>query len=398
MIMDHLKNGPTFIYDLDRLSEHLNLLQKNCGDEIKLWYACKANPLSSIIKELKNHHFQFDVASSGELVQVLSCDVSPQHILATGPGKNATFFQKIFEKKISTIVIESFAQLEMSDRYSKMYQHFPNILLRLQLEWNETEKSVLGGSSITPFGMDDQEAKRCLEFIPKTKLNFLGFHVFQWGNILVEEKLFSIWKKTLLHCKKLFPEFSVMDFGGGLGISYDQEHFSKLSSFSPLNWEKILSQLKILKNECNLKEIWLELGRFAVGPFGIYAATITEIKSVFHKKIIIIDGGIHHLARPALVQESFPCEILQNINNKNGNPSTYSVHGPLCTALDHLGDYPFDETPKTGDTLLFFQTGAYGFTESMPYFLGHTLPSEIIMKNGIHQIIRPHQEASQWMK
>ena len=71
-----------FVYQLDALKAHLARLQKQ--EVIKLWFAVKANPLSKIIQTLDSEGFDFDVASSGELAQVLAQGVSPDRVLNTG--------------------------------------------------------------------------------------------------------------------------------------------------------------------------------------------------------------------------------------------------------------------------------------------------------------------------
>ena len=73
------------------------------------------------------------------------------------------------------------------------------------------------------------------------------------------------------------------------------------------------------------------------------------------------------------------------------------VHGPLCTSVDHLGSVDLPESTESGDYLAFTQTGAYGFTESMPFFLCHTLPAEIIYTKGQVQVVHEAKQASQWL-
>lgn len=78
-------NAPFFYYDLDALQLHIKSLQTL---PVKLWYALKATPLSAIITTLHNEEMRFDVASIGELDQVLKQGVDPTHILHTGPAKS----------------------------------------------------------------------------------------------------------------------------------------------------------------------------------------------------------------------------------------------------------------------------------------------------------------------
>ena len=56
--------------------------------DFKLWYACKANPMSAILKIFRNLNFGIDVASQGELDQVLRSGIKADGVLSTGPAKS----------------------------------------------------------------------------------------------------------------------------------------------------------------------------------------------------------------------------------------------------------------------------------------------------------------------
>ena len=45
----------------------------------------------------------------------------------------------------------------------------------------------------------------------------------------------------------------------------------------------------------------LEPGRFLVGPAGAYLARVVDRKTVDGSTVVILDGGVHHVLRPALV-------------------------------------------------------------------------------------------------
>jgi diaminopimelate decarboxylase len=55
-----------------------------------------------------------------------------------------------------------------------------------------------------------------------------------------------------------------------------------------------------------------------------------------------------------------------------------AIAGPLCTGLDVLArDLPIG-LPEVGELLAVLDAGAYGYTESMPFFLSRPLPAEVI--------------------
>lgn len=382
-------DAPFFFYDLDTLKSHLESMANILDPDIKLWYACKANPMSAILKVLRNLNFGIDFASSGELHQILNTGVKPSELIATGPSKSKEYLEHLVTNGVENIVLESLNQVLWLNEVCKEKNIKVKALLRIQLDWDEG-KSVLGGDSITPFGLDkDQWVKldpKKFEYI-----NFVGFHIFQWGNILEMTRLETIWEKCIAEAQdlsdKLGIEMQIMDLGGGLGVPYNLED-------EDLNFKEVHDLLVGLKNKYNLKKIWMELGRFAVANCGKYLTKITDIKTVRGKNIIVTDGGINHIARPALSEQAFPCSSLRKAHTEK---QKYRVHGPLCTALDFLGEFYLSRDLQVGDWLVFHKAGAYGFTESMPYFLCHALPGEVIKYNDDIMIPRPPKTSYEWM-
>lgn len=378
-----------FYYDLDLLRDHLESMQKDLGPKVKLWYATKANPLSSILKEILGAKIGIDVAAQGELEQALSVGFSPQNILSTGPSKSRKYLRSLLKHKVEIVVCESLNQLYWLNEVSEELGIKQKALLRVQLEWNEGQ-SVLGGNEITPFGIG---ADDWLSIdVKKLKgVEILGLHVFQWGNILSAERLSSIWNKIAEEmsslAKKIRIDLKVLDLGGGLGIPYKE-------SSEPLSFELIKKSLPQIATKFSFEQIWMELGRFAVGECGIYCTQIIDLKTVRGRNIAVTDGGINHIARPALTHEPFPCTLLRESDKER---SSYTIHGPLCTALDKLGTYELPDDLKIGDWLIFHQAGAYGMTESMPYFLCHNLPAEVVYKNKKTMTIRPVETSARWL-
>lgn len=382
-------DAPFFFYNLDSLKQHLEYMKEGLDPDIKLWYACKANPMSAVIKILRNLGFGLDVASSGELHQVLNTGVDPKHILATGPGKSKEYLEHLVTSGVKTIVLESINQAYWLNEVLEKKNTTVDCLLRIQLEWDDG-KSVLGGDDITPFGISSREWLS-LDKSRTSRINFKGFHVFQWGNILDISKLEKIWRKTIEEAKNLSSKMNinidVLDLGGGLGIPYN-------FTDKAIDFKKIQKILTHLKKEYSLNEIWMELGRYTVGECGHYLTKIVDKKNVRGRDILVCEGGINHIARVALVNQEFPAT---SFTSRNDDTKEFHVHGSLCTALDFLGAFQFPKNIEIGDWIAFHKAGAYGFTESMPYFLCHKLPGEVIYYNGDLMIPRPPKTSYDWM-
>jgi diaminopimelate decarboxylase len=109
--------------------------------------------------------------------------------------------------------------------------------------------------------------------------------------------------------------------------------------------------------------------------------------------VAILDGGINHVLRPALVQTEHRLAVLTTDAVRALVRTT--VAGPLCTGLDVFTTEAMLLRPRPGDLVAVLDTGAYGFTESMPFFLSHPTAAEIAVRGGRAQLIRPRMTPSE---
>lgn len=379
-----------YFYDIDGLKKHLNCLSQS---PFTLWYAVKANPLSRILQLMNDYNIGLDVASTGELNQCFQQTIASQMILNTGPSKPYEQLQSFVKAGVNTYVAESIQQIIDLNRIANEHKIKPRVLLRVQLNWeaDNQKTNMLGGDQITPFGLDPENWLQ-LRQLNTNALDICGFHVFQWGNLLDIESITYIWRQTLKTLLKLNARlkipFRIIDLGGGIGIPYHQKQH-------PIHWHTINDALKQLQKQfCPQTRIWLELGRYAVGEYGYYVTTVVDKKTTHEQNLLILDGGINHLVRPALLKQSLPVSLLRDSQAMNVH---YQLHGPLCTGLDTFGRAELPEDISIGDKLIFHQCGAYGFTESMPFFLCHDMAAELIYEAGQFKTLRPAQSALTWL-
>ncbi len=387
-VSTHL-DTPFFIYDLDKLTAHLN--QLTAQTDVKLWYAVKANPLSRIIQCLDSAGFNFDVASKGELEQVLAQGIDSERVLNTGPAKSPAQISHFIARGVRTFVAESINQVRWLNEQATKANCQLQVLLRVQLRWPDSEKNPLGGDSLTPFGLgcDEWQALTVSDY---SALNFDGLHIFQWGNMLSTDKLAELWRAMIAPLQQLASalniNLNILDLGGGLGIPYTQDA-------NRLDWSALIETLASIKADAGVKELWMELGRYAVGECGHYATPVVERKENYNQQQVILSGGINHLLRPAVTSQDFPAALLRE---STAEPSAMTLYGPLCTALDCLGEHQLASDLSEQDWLVFSQCGAYGFTESMPYFLCHELAAEYILEQGNIECIRSAEDASYYLR
>ena len=385
---DAHENG-YFVYHLDALKAHLQYLQQQ--DVVKLWFAVKANPLSRVIRTFADAGFNFDVASSGELAQVLSQGVEPGQVLNTGPAKSKKQLAAFLAQGVNTFVVESLNQLGWLQQAADEQGVCPRVLLRVQLLWPDGEKNPLGGNELTPFGLSVHEwcAIKTADF---PALDVCGLHIFQWGNMLSNEQMFALWSQMvpqlLALAQEIGMELTVLDLGGGLGIDY-------LEQGQVFCWQQAMADLAVIKQQAGVEELWLELGRYAVAEYGYYLAPVVDRKRNFDHQQLVLSGGINHLLRPAITDQAFPVLLLRPSEQE---PVIFDIHGPLCTSMDKLGRLALPGDVGVADQLVFGYCGAYGFTESMPFFLCHQIAAEYVYEQGALQQVRAAEPATWYMR
>ena len=363
-------SSPFYFYDLDHLKARLAAMARALPPSVRLWYAVKANPLSAVLKVLRNLGFGMDVASRGELDQVLGVGVRARDVISTGPGKSREHFRLLLSRGVGLFVLESPNQAAWLDEAAKEAGARPRVLLRLQLDV-PGDDPLLGGGSVTPFGVE-ASAWRGTDFASLPSLDVAGFHAFQWSNVLDPARLRSLWWRTgaeaLALAESLGAPPGVLDLGGGVGVPYAPGERG-------VDFKEVGALLGEFQAAFGFADVWVELGRYVVAESGWYLTRVLDRKDVRGRRLLVTEGGINHMARPALTGQPFPASLFRE---SPAEPAEFRVHGPLCTALDDLGAHRLPEDAGPGDWLVFSQAGAYGLTESMPFFLCQDLPAEVV--------------------
>ena len=387
--LDSQSRAGLFVYDLDRFEQHIRHLK---DADLTLWYAVKANPLSAVIQVLAKNGFGFDVASRGELDQVLAQGVSPDRILNTGPAKSRDQLSYFLWAGVQTYVVESIEQLSLLNLLAEDCDFTPQVLLRVQLHWDDHDPSnPLGGGKLTPFGLSPQDWQ-AIEPSQYNRLNIKGLHLFQWGNVMEASRLERLWQAMATPLAELANQlgidYQVLDLGGGLGIPYEVGQ-------PELDWYDVAHTLADFKQTQPVESLWMELGRYAIGPYGYYSCEVVERKTNSASEQLVLRGGVNHLMRPAISGQPFPARLLRRSDSTG---ESFQTFGPLCTGLDKLGEFNLPSDVSCGDRLVFSQCGAYGFSESMPYFLCHELPAEAVIYQGKVTLLRDNEPASSWLR
>jgi diaminopimelate decarboxylase len=276
------------------------------------------------------------------------------------------------------------------------------VLLRLAVGERSVLEAVriIGDGGLGKFGMaaDDLEAA-ARRAAASPHLELLGVHAFGASNVRTASALVEHVGETVAYAQRVAASVGVplalVDGGGGLGIPYADGE-------TPLDLAALGSGLERLEREWDADpaltglRVLLEPGRFLVGPSGTYVTRVLDVKRLDGRSVAVVDGGIHHVLRPALVRQAHRVVRLTGAGAGEVGEAA-AVVGPLCTGLDVLsGAAPIGEV-RVGDLLAVLDVGAYGFTESMPLFLSRPFPAEVVVAGGRAALARPAIDPSEFL-
>ena len=396
---------PLYVYDLDVIDGQVAALQAVLPPVADLAYAVKANPALAVVAHLGRLGLGADVASGGELETVRRAGISPDRVVMTGPGKRDDELRAAVAAEIRAVTVESPGELARLEAIAAASGRRQPVLLRAAVSEGDRLERVrlVGDDGAGKFGMDPADlvtsARRAAD---SAHLELLGLHAFGASNVLDAGGLVGHVAATVRMACRLARVTGIalrlVDAGGGLGIPYEphQESLDLVRLGAGLaeitaGWanDPILSDARLL----------LEPGRFLVGPAGAYMARVVDRKTVEGSIVVILDGGVHHVLRPALVGQEHRIRSLSARAETAGNGRVVpvTVAGPLCSGLDVFSQAAVMSPPEVGELIAILDVGAYGFTESMPLFLSHPIPAEVAVRGGRAALIRPRVEPRRWL-
>jgi diaminopimelate decarboxylase len=395
---------PFYAYDLDVMSRQADALRAVLPSVVDVAYAVKANPALAVVAHLGDLGLGADVASAGELELAHRAGIPPERIVMTGPGKRDAELEAAVALGIRAITVESPRELARLETIAARLGRVQGVMLRAAVAENVRLERVrlVGDDGAGKFGMDPADlvaAARVAAASPH--LEWLGLHAFGASNVLDAGALLGHVAATVRTARRLAlsvgAPLRLIDAGGGLGIPYEPHEESLDLRRLGAGLAEIVAGWKDDPLVAGAR-LLLEPGRFLVGPAGAYVARVVDRKMVAGSIVVVLDGGVHHLLRPALVgQEHRLRPVGVGAETGGGRVTPVTVAGPLCSGLDVFSQSAVMRPPEVGELIAVLDVGAYGFTESMPLFLSHPVPAEVAIRGGRAALIRPRQEPREWL-
>ncbi len=373
---------PLYCYSSNHLKERFEAYDQAFGNKPHIvCFAIKANSNIALLNLLGRLGAGADIVSGGELYRALKAGIDVKRIVYSGVGKTEEEMAYALREDILMFNVESFDELRVLETVARKMGKKARISIRVNPDVDpKTHPYISTGLKKNKFGLPmDQALAAYKEAYDSKWLQVVGIdcHI---GSQILETKPFinAIEKiKTLIErLSSLGIELSLLDLGGGLGISYGREN-------PPEPQDYVAKVLKVAKD---MKQtIVIEPGRSICGNSGILVTRLLYIKKNSQKTFYIVDAAMNDLGRPSLYDAYH--EIRPVSTKKEDEAVEVDIVGPICETGDFLARGRRLPSMNNGDLLAVMSAGAYGFTMSSNYN-SRPRAAEVLVRGNSFEIVR----------
>jgi diaminopimelate decarboxylase len=352
---------PVYVYSERTLRRHVRVFEEAFQTVPHLTcYAVKANSNLHILRRFSEWGTGFEIVSGGELFRVLKAAGSAQKVIFDGPGKTVNEIRYALESGILFLGVESRSEAELIRETARQLGKRARVSIRTNPNVDpRTHPYISTGMTKHKFGVGLAEARELYLYLSQLpEIDLVGVTCHMGSQITqlapFEEGLASI-VELIEDLRSKGIALQYLDFGGGLGISYNGEEPPSPASYAAA----IIGATKNLG-----MTIVLEPGRVIVGNAGILLTRVVVRKNQGDKQFVIVDAGMNDLIRPPLYgsyHNIWPIEESGDVRE------IADVVGPICESADFLAQDRELPLFRSGDLMAVMSAGAYGFSLSSNY-------------------------------
>jgi len=371
---------PLYIYSQAAIESRWESYEQALAD-CRHWlcFAVKANSNIGLLHLLAKKNAGFDIVSGGELARCLAAKANPKKIIFSGVGKQDWEIEHALDAGIGCFNVESSSELEQITRIAQSRQQRAPIAFRVNPDVDpKTHPYISTGLQENKFGIAWNEALALYEQAHQNAYcHVIGIACHIGSQITTIEPFIDALNRLLTLVDQLAEKgihLQHISIGGGLGISYHQEH-------PPTPAALCEALKKTLGNRPLI--LTLEPGRSIVGDAGILVSKVIHIKQQGQKQFAIIDAGMNDLLRPALYHA---WHDIVNIQTTTEPAAVFDIVGPVCESSDIFAAGR-ELALRVDDHVALLQTGAYGFSMSSTYN-SRAQPAEVLVNKDTAHLIR----------
>lgn len=348
---------PYYYYDITLLENTLDAALKAASKHgYHIHYAIKANANPVLIRYISNKGLGADCVSGNEISRALECGFKANSIVYAGVGKSDHEIELALQSDIFCFNCESLPEIEIINEIAGRMKKTAQIALRINPNVEaHTHHYITTGIEENKFGIYLYDLKRVMTAVlqmPNIRLIGLHYHI---GSQITDMTVFRGLCLRANEIQQQMKEHGLLlpyiNFGGGLGIDYDNPEKNNIADF-----EAYFNTFAQFFEPMPHQEIHFELGRSIIAQCGSLISKVLYVKEGKNRKFIILDAGMNNLLRPALYQAFHKIE---NISS-HLTEEKYDVVGPVCESTDCFGKDLSLNATRRGDIIVIHSCGAYG--------------------------------------
>jgi bifunctional diaminopimelate decarboxylase / aspartate kinase len=323
---------------------------------VKRWaYAMKANWHPEILRRMYDAGLTLECVSQGELTHAFASvpALNPARVLFTPNFAPRAEYEFGFARGVR-VTLDNLYPLKMWPEVFRGRE----IFLRIDPGFGRGHHSHVRTAGLhAKFGIPVAEMDEVVELARACDVRVTGLHAHTGSGIFDV----SNWTETgalLAQLARRFPQVTVVDLGGGLGVPDQSGH----GEFDLTVLERGVAGLA---REFPRIEFWMEPGRYLVAKAGVLVAVVTQLKGKGDVQYVGVATGMNSLIRPALYGAHHDIRNLTRLSEPMSR--RVNVVGPICESADQLGTDRWLPQTLEGDVLLIANCGAYGYAMASNY-------------------------------
>jgi len=384
---------PLYVYSKASMLDALAAYQRGfAGRKVQICYAMKANSSLAVLQLFARAGCGFDIVSGGELARVLAAGGDASKVIFSGVGKTRAEMRQALAAGIGCFNVESEAELEVLNEVALGMGAQAPVSIRVNPNVDaKTHPYISTGLKGNKFGVAHERTLATYQraaALPGLRIVGIDCHI---GSQITEVSPYLDAVDRVLDLVQSIEAAGIaihhIDFGGGLGITYNGETPPAADAL----WQQLLAKLDV--RGYGDRQLMIEPGRSLVGNAGVCLTEVLYLKPGEQKNFCIVDAAMNDLPRPAMY-EAF--HGIVPLHARSGATTTYDVVGPVCESGDWLGrDRAL--AVHSGDLLAVLSAGAYCASMASTYNT-RGRAAEILVDGSQAVLIRPRESAADTFK
>jgi len=359
---------PAYAYSLPRaLENYRRIADAFAGLNAKIHYSAKANGNLSVLRALIQAGAGVDAVSAGECYRALQAGCEASDIVFAGVGKTHEELRWALENGIGWFNAENVREIELLSQLAGEIGVTAQISLRLNPDVTaNTHPYIATGHGGAKFGLTPQTVAEVLAGqakFPHVKISGIHVHI---GSQLGDTHATVQAVEAALEMIAPYPDIRTIDIGGGMPAAYWPDQDLPAPSAFATDLRPLVSGYDVI----------MEPGRAIIADAGVMLMRVLYIKQQAGQRIVIVDGSMAELLRPALYQAK---HMIVPLKESHGDVSPAQVVGPVCETADVLGKDVLLPEVEPGDVLAVLTAGAYGMVMASNYN-ARPRPPEIVVE------------------